>query len=100
MRVFAPGRLKLATRAEKFNNLAQARTRKPLIFGTVCSQQFSLFLDIEDGTYDSDDRRELLWDMATAMNVELRRLAAAGCKVIQVEEPLLHFVACFHPGPG
>jgi 5-methyltetrahydropteroyltriglutamate--homocysteine methyltransferase len=27
------------------------------------------------------------------MNLELRKLADAGCKVIQIEEPLLHFVA-------
>ena len=31
------------------------------------------------------------------MNAELRELAAAGCKVIQLEEPLLHFMACFKP---
>ncbi len=35
--------------------------------------------------------------MATAMNLELRQLAAAGCKVIQIEEPTIHFTACFHP---
>ena len=34
-----------------------------------------------------------MWDMATAMNLELRQLADAGCKVIQVEEPILHFLA-------
>src|SRR5204862_3690408 len=31
--------------------------------------------------------------LATAMNTELRSLVAAGCRVIQIEEPLLHFVA-------
>ena len=35
--------------------------------------------------------------MATAMNTELRQLAAAGAKVIQIEEPTIHFTACFHP---
>ncbi len=35
--------------------------------------------------------------MADAMNVELRQLAAAGAKVIQIEEPTIHFTACFHP---
>jgi 5-methyltetrahydropteroyltriglutamate--homocysteine methyltransferase len=35
--------------------------------------------------------------MATAMNIELRQLAAAGAKVIQIEEPTIHFTACFHP---
>ena len=46
-------------------------------------------------TMTRDDRRELIWDMATAMNQELRELAAAGCKVIQIEEPLIHFIAGF-----
>jgi len=31
------------------------------------------------------------------MNKELRQLAAAGAKVIQIEEPTIHFTACFHP---
>ena len=35
--------------------------------------------------------------MATAMNTELRQLAAAGAKVIQIEEPTIHFTAAFHP---
>jgi 5-methyltetrahydropteroyltriglutamate--homocysteine methyltransferase len=81
----------------KIWRLAQARTAKPVMFGTVSSQQFSLFLDVVAGPYDSDDRRELIWQMAGLMNEELRQVARAGCKVIQVEEPLLHFVARFHP---
>ena len=35
--------------------------------------------------------------MAEAMNLELRQLAASGCKVIQVEEPTLHFMARYYP---
>lgn len=35
--------------------------------------------------------------MAEAMNLELRQLAAAGCKVIQVEEPTFHFMARYSP---
>ncbi len=31
------------------------------------------------------------------MNLELRQLAASGCKVIQVEEPTLHFMAAYFP---
>ena len=31
------------------------------------------------------------------MNLELRQLAASGCKVIQVEEPTLHFMARYSP---
>jgi 5-methyltetrahydropteroyltriglutamate--homocysteine methyltransferase len=36
-------------------------------------------------------------DMAEAMNHELRQLAEAGCQVIQVEEPTLHFIARYYP---
>ena len=32
------------------------------------------------------------------MNTELRQLAAAGAKVIQIEEPTIHFTACLPPG--
>jgi 5-methyltetrahydropteroyltriglutamate--homocysteine methyltransferase len=35
--------------------------------------------------------------MATAINQELREVVAAGCKVIQVEEPTIHFTAAYHP---
>ena len=76
--------------------LSQARTRKPVKFGTVCAQVFSFFLDIRTDIYN-DDKRQLIWDMATAMNQELRELAAAGCEVIQLEDPILHYVPYFHP---
>src|SRR5207248_5337435 len=33
------------------------------------------------------------WDMASAINEELRELVAAGCRVIQTEDPLLHLVS-------
>jgi 5-methyltetrahydropteroyltriglutamate--homocysteine methyltransferase len=81
----------------KIWRLARARTERPIRFGTVCAQGLPHFLDVRGGPYDSDEKRELIWDMATAMNEELRELAAAGCKVIQIEEPLLHFLACYQP---
>jgi 5-methyltetrahydropteroyltriglutamate--homocysteine methyltransferase len=80
----------------KIFRLAQARSAKPVRFGTISAQGFSLFLDLAAGPYD-DDRRQLIWDMAGVMNRELRELVAAGCRAIQIEEPLLHMVACFHP---
>ena len=70
-------------------------TRRPVKFGTA-AQGISHFLDIETDLYD-DDRRQLIWDMAEAMNVELRELVAAGCRVIQIEEPMIHFVAATRP---
>ena len=50
-----------------------------------------LFLDIHTPKYK--DKREVLWDMAVAMNQELLALRDAGCRCIQIEEPTLHFWA-------
>jgi 5-methyltetrahydropteroyltriglutamate--homocysteine methyltransferase len=80
----------------KLWRLAQARAGRPVKFGTVSAQGIHHFLDIRTDRYP-DDRRELIWDLATAMNEELRELAAAGCSVIQVEEPLIHLLACDRP---
>jgi len=75
----------------KIWRLAQAKTRKPVRFGTCCSQVMGLFLDIHTPKYK--DKRQVLWDMAEAMNRELLALRDAGCRCIQVEEPCLHFMA-------
>jgi 5-methyltetrahydropteroyltriglutamate--homocysteine methyltransferase len=75
----------------KIWRMAQAKTRKPVKFGTCCSQVMSLFLDIHTPHYK--DKREVIWDLAVAMNKELLALRAAGCRCIQVEEPCLHFMA-------
>src|SRR5436309_1504813 len=50
-----------------------------------------LFLDIQPNKYK--DNREVVWDMAVAMNTELLALRDAGCRCIQIEEPTLHFMA-------
>ena len=83
----------------KLWRIAQARagSGKPVKFGTCSSQVLSIFLDSHTPEYDLEDKKQLIWDMATAMNIELRQLAAAGAKVIQIEEPTIHFVACFYP---
>jgi 5-methyltetrahydropteroyltriglutamate--homocysteine methyltransferase len=39
------------------------------------------------------DKREVIWDMAVAMNEELLALWDAGCCCIQIEEPTFHFMA-------
>jgi len=75
----------------KIWRLAQAKTSKPVRFGTCCSQVMGLFLDLHTNKYK--DQREVIWDMAVAMNQELLALRAAGCKCIQIEEPTLHFWA-------
>ena len=75
----------------KIWRIAQARTSKPVRFGTCCSQVMGLFLDIHTSKYQ--DNRQIIWDMAEAMNKELLALRDAGCKCIQIEEPTLHFWA-------
>ena len=57
----------------------------------------AFFLDSHTDKYDLDDKMQLTWDMAEAMNLELKQLVASGCKVIQIEEPTLHFIACYYP---
>jgi len=74
--------------------------RNPLEYAKIwriSEQVLGFFLDSHTSQYDLDDKKQLIWDMAEAMNVELRQLAEAGCKVIQVEEPTLHFMARYHP---
>jgi len=75
----------------KIWRLAQAKATKPVRFGTCCSQVMGLFLDIHTKKYK--DNREVIWDMAVAMNKELLALRDAGCQCIQIEEPTLHFWA-------
>ena len=43
----------------------------------------------------AEDKQDLMWDIATVLNEELRELAAAGCKVIQIEEPAIHSSAAY-----
>ena len=75
----------------KIWRIAQAKTRKPVRFGTCSAQVMGFFLDIRTNKYK--DVREVIWDMSVAMNKELLALKDTGCKVIQVEEPTLHFMA-------
>jgi 5-methyltetrahydropteroyltriglutamate--homocysteine methyltransferase len=49
---------------------------KPVKFGTCSSQVLAIFLDSHTSQYERDDKKQLIWDMATAMNTELRQLAA------------------------
>jgi 5-methyltetrahydropteroyltriglutamate--homocysteine methyltransferase len=76
---------------------AAAPTGRQVKFGTCSAQVLAFFLDSHTPHYDLDDKKQLIWDMAEAMNCELRQLAASGCKVIQIEEPTLHFMARYYP---
>ena len=64
--------------------VAQAATKRPVKI-TVPGP-----LTIADSTANtvSSDRRSWCADLAEALNVEIGRLAAAGCRHIQVDEPL------------
>jgi 5-methyltetrahydropteroyltriglutamate--homocysteine methyltransferase len=76
---------------------AASATGKPVKFGTCSAQVLGFFLDSHTSHYDLDDKKQLIWDMAEAMNRELRQLADSGCRVIQIEEPTLHFMARYNP---
>jgi 5-methyltetrahydropteroyltriglutamate--homocysteine methyltransferase len=76
----------------KIHRITQQRTRKPVKFGTISPQCIHGYLDVHTDVYD-DDKRQLIWDMTMALNRELRELQAAGCPVIQIEEPLVHYYA-------
>ena len=75
----------------KIWRIAQMKTRKPVRFGTCSAQVMGFFLDVHTDKYK--DTREVIWDMSVAMNKELLALRDAGCQVIQVEEPTIHFMA-------
>jgi 5-methyltetrahydropteroyltriglutamate--homocysteine methyltransferase len=76
--------------------IAQAKTERPVKFGTVCGQVLGSMLEVRTEKYNKD-KRELIWDMCGAINEELRELAAAGCQAIQIEDPLIHMIAASKP---
>lgn len=76
---------------DKIWRIAQARSERPVKFGAVSAQIASGAIGGVDEVY-RDKPEELMWDLATEFNRQLRALAAAGCTVIQVEEPLVHNV--------
>jgi 5-methyltetrahydropteroyltriglutamate--homocysteine methyltransferase len=66
--------------------IAQRLTDRPVKFGAICGPALASMLWNE---YYRDDR-ELITDLCDIMNAEFRELAAAGCPLIQVEEPPHH----------
>ncbi|HXS42903.1 MAG TPA: cobalamin-independent methionine synthase II family protein [Stellaceae bacterium] len=65
---------------------AQALTKRPVKFGTITAELLGLAL--KDNHYKS--RRERIIAIADALHDELETVVAAGCTVIQLEEPQLH----------
>jgi 5-methyltetrahydropteroyltriglutamate--homocysteine methyltransferase len=78
----------------KIWRVAQSNTEKPVKFGTIAADLASTVLTVQTDVYD-DDKRELMWDIATILNAELRELVAAGCNVVQIEEPAIHSAAAW-----
>lgn len=72
---------------------AQKMTSKPVKFGTISATCLPMMLWNEHYKNDHD----MIWDIACAQNEELKELAAAGCPVIQMEEPPHHFACCTQP---
>ena len=66
--------------------VAQKTTEKPVKFGSISAQCVSGM--ISNKYYSSD--RELVMRMSELKNEELKRLAAAGCSLIQLEEVMHH----------
>ena len=66
--------------------VAQRLTDKPVKFGAICAPGIASML--WDEHYHDD--RALILDLCDIMNAEFKELAAAGCPVIQVEEPRHH----------
>ena len=73
--------------------VAQGRSARPVKFGTVSAQTIVSVL-ANKGAYKEAD---LISDLSSAMNTELRALAAAGCQAIQIEDPLPHIILSVDP---
>lgn len=90
--------------------VAQRATKKPLKM--TVPGPMTIGDSVADGFYD-DEPRARGTALADALNVEIRRLADAGCPVIQVDEPVFarkldqalafgleHLDRCFHKVPA
>jgi 5-methyltetrahydropteroyltriglutamate--homocysteine methyltransferase len=69
--------------------VAQRLTDKPVKFGTISGPLLARMM--WDEFYKSPSA--LAEDLAEIINAELKELAAAGCKIIQLEEPPHHFAS-------
>ena len=81
----------------KIWRVAQARAHKPVKYGTIAADLASSVLTLRTDAYT--DKQGLMWDVGTVLNQELRQLAAAGCQVIQIEEPAIHSAAAYGAAP-
>lgn len=75
---------------------AQKMSEKPVKFGTISATCMPAVLQNEHYRNDHD----LIMDLAAVQNEELKELAAAGCPVIQIEEPHHHYSCLSDPPPS
>ncbi len=66
---------------------AQKMSDRPVKFGAICATCLPMMLWNEHYA----NERDMVMAIAAALNEEYRELAAAGCQVIQIEEPVHHF---------
>jgi 5-methyltetrahydropteroyltriglutamate--homocysteine methyltransferase len=78
----------------KIWRVAQARTERPVKFGTIAADLAASVLTVKTDAY-AEDKQDLMWDIATILNEELRALQSAGANVIQIEEPAIHSSAAY-----
>ena len=69
--------------------VAQRLTARPVKFGTITGQSLAKML--LNRHYATD--RDLVRALGDVLNAELRQVAAAGCRVIQIEEPQHHIAS-------
>jgi 5-methyltetrahydropteroyltriglutamate--homocysteine methyltransferase len=69
--------------------VGQRMSARPMKFGTISAQTMTRMM--VNRHYATD--RELILDIADIVNAELREVAAAGCQVIQLEEPRHHIAS-------
>jgi 5-methyltetrahydropteroyltriglutamate--homocysteine methyltransferase len=68
--------------------VAQGMTARPVKFGTITPE----LIGTSVGNDHYATQEELVRDISAAMREELLELAAAGCQIIQMEEPNIHLV--------
>jgi 5-methyltetrahydropteroyltriglutamate--homocysteine methyltransferase len=82
----------------KIWRVSQARTEKPVKLGTIAADLAATVLTVKTDAY-AEDKQDLMWDIATILNAELRELQAAGAQIIQIEEPAIHSAAAYGAAP-
>ena len=73
--------------------VAQSRTEKPVKFGTIAADLASTVLTVKTDVYDDDCASSC--GTSPPCSTRARQLVAAGCKIVQIEEPAIHSAAAW-----